>query len=517
MITQHTIFETALYSSATYDNPFWDIDVQVQFIAPSGQQQTIDAYWDGGDSWRVRFSPGEVGTWEWITTCSDAGNNGLHHQEGKFECGAYEGENPLYQHGPLKISADEHSFSYADDTPFFWLADTAWNGVLRATAADWEHYLDVRSQQGFTAIQFVSAHWRGLTRDDLGEVAFVGEDRITLNIPFFHRLDPKVAAINRHGMIASPIMLWTLTQTDPGQILSEAAAIRFCRYLQARWGAYQVVWMVGGDGCYEKDDTVQRWQRIGQAVFGDRHDRLVTMHPCGQTWVKPNFGGEAWFDFVGYQSGHGDSDGELNWLVKGPPAEDWSSEPVMPVINLEPNYETHPSYHTKTIFGDYEVRRASYWSLLVSPPAGVTFGHNAIWVWPDQPEPAENHANIGVVQPWSTALATPGVQSMSYLAQFFEKLPWTQLRPATDVLVAQPGDENPHKFVAVAQTTDHKLTVIYFPRGVTATIVTEKIGTATHASWFNPRAGEWVETDLTTTPEQTLVPPDDEDWLIVIG
>ena len=305
--------------------------------------------------------------------------------------------------------------------------------------------------------------------------------------------------------------------TDPGQVLSEAAAIRFCRYLQARWGAYQVVWMVGGDGCYAKDGTVERWQRIGQAVFGDRHDRLATMHPCGQTWVKPEFGGEPWFDFVGYQSGHGDSDEHLNWLVQGPPAQDWASEPVMPVINLEPNYETHPSYHGGGVFEAYEVRRASYWSLLVSPPAGVTFGHNAIWVWPSKPEPAENHNNIGIVQPWSTALATAGVRSMSILGQFFAKIPWWQLRPAQQILVAQPGAENPQHFVAAAQTADQKLTVIYLPRGVPATVVTEKLGEATNASWFNPRAGEWTKLHLTTMAEQTLVPPDDEDWLIVIG
>lgn len=516
MIARYTVFEAPFYSTLNYDNPFWDVDVRVTFTAPSGAAQTIDAFWDGEDVWRVRFSPDEVGTWEWATS-SDADNSGLHGQRGAFECVDYTGDNPLYRHGPLKVADDQHHLSYADDTPFFWLADTAWNGVLRAQAGDWDTYLTRRREQGFTVIQFVSTHWRGLTKDDLGELAFTGDDRIVLNAAFFHRLDSKVAAINAHGLIASPIMLWTLTETDPGQILSEAAAIRFCRYLQARWGAYQVVWMVGGDGCYQRSGQVAHYQHVGRAVFGDRHDRLVTMHPCGQNWVKAEFGSEDWFDFIGYQSGHGDSDEHLTWLVEGPPATDWASDPVLPVINLEPNYETHPSYHTDTVFGAYEVRRASYWSLLVSPTAGVTYGINSIWVWPDTPQPAENHKNVGIVQPWHTGVDTPGVESMAALRLFFESLAWWQLRPAPDVLAAQPGVDNPRDFIAAAQTADGQQTVVYLPTGQRVTLVTAKLNGANSARWFDPRNGGWLTATLADSPEQTLTPPDAQDWLLLIG
>ncbi len=516
MIAQYTLFEAAFTSTSAYENPFWDVDQRLRFTAPSGRQQTIDAYWDDGDVWRVRFSPDETGTWTWVTTCSDHNNSGLHGQQGTFECTAYEGANSLYQNGPLKVSADGHSLAYADDTPFFWLADTAWNGVLRAKAEDWQRYLTRRREQGFTVIQFVSTHWRGLTRDDLGELAFTGDDRIVLNVPFFQRLDPKVAAINAHGLIASPIMLWTLTDTDPGQVISETACIRFVRYLQARWGAYQVVWMVGGDGCYERSGLVEKFQHIGRAVFEDRHDRLATLHPCGQVWIKEDFGGETWFDFIGYQSGHGDSNEHLRWLVEGPPVSDWNSDPVIPVINLEPNYETHPSYHSKTVFGAYEVRRASYWSLLVSPTAGVTYGHNAIWVWPsEKPEPAENHNNIGLVQPWYTALDTPALESMAVLHRFFDALPWWRLRPAQGVLVVQPGSDDPRRFIAAAQTSDGQQTVIYLPEGESITVYTNQLNQPTHARWHDPRSGTWHDAVLTTLPEQTFVPPDEQDWLLV--
>jgi len=38
---------------------------------------------------------------------------------------------------------------HADGTPFFWLADTAWNGALLSTAGDWKRYLDDRATKHF--------------------------------------------------------------------------------------------------------------------------------------------------------------------------------------------------------------------------------------------------------------------------------------------------------------------------------------------------------------------------------
>jgi hypothetical protein len=507
MIDQWTVFEAELHSSALYDNPFWDVDLQVRFSGPNGEQQVVDAFWDGGMIWRVRFSPTATGIWRWESVCSDTANSGLHGRSGMFECTVYDGSNALYRRGPLKRSASRKHFIYADDTPFFWLADTAWNGVLLSQPDDWETYLAARQRQGFTVIQFVTTQWRGSTQGDaLGEPAFTGTDRIGINPAFFQRADPKVAAINAHGLIAAPVMLWTLTDIDPGQTLSEAAAIRLARYEQARWGAYQVVWLLGGDGCYERSGLIDKFKAIGRAVFADRHDRLVTLHPCGVTWVGEQFRTEPWFDFIGYQSGHGDSAEDVDWLVQGPPARNWSQQPILPVINLEPNYEGHPAYHSKQHFTDYHVRRAAYWSLLVSPPAGVTYGNNEIWVWRAEPGPAENHPNIGTVQPWHAGLEMAGIDSMTVLRRFFAHVRWPELEPAPELLAHQPGAADPNQFIAAAHTTDGTLAVLYLPTGGTVTLNRA----FQRMRWFDPRTGAWLDA-------HGLTAPDHQDWLLVLS
>jgi hypothetical protein len=515
-IPRWTVFETALESTHRYTNPFWDVTVEVRLTAPSGREQTVDAFWDGVGTWRVRYCPDELGEWHWASRCSHIADSGLHAQHGRFHCVPYTGNNPLYQNGPLRLSEDRRHFVHTNGKPFFWLGDTAWNGVLRSTKADWHHYLQTRHQQSFTAIQFVGTQWRGCSRDPLGETAFGCTDRIRLSPQFFQRLDPKVAAINAHGLVAAPVLLWALQNDDPGQALSEVAAIRLVRYLVARWGAYSVVWILGGDGDY-KGERSARWKRIGNAVWGQRHDRLVTMHPCGQQWVGDEFRGEPWFDFVSYQSGHGDASDHLHWLVAGPPASEWDREPALPVINLEPNYELHPAYHSRKPFTDWEVRRAAYWSLLIAPAAGVTFGHNAIWVWAQEPEVPDGHTAIGTVPPWRAGLDTPGVRSMAVLRRFFDALPWWDLRPGPELLAEQPGQRDPHRFIAAAMLNDGSLAAVYLPQGGDLQLRTALLRLPALARWFNPRTAEWTAAGQVNQAVHTFVTPDAGDWILCIG
>lgn len=519
-VPRWTVAEATLESARDYANPLQDLTVRARVTAPSGAEQAVDAFWDGGRTWRLRFCPDEPGDWRWRSESSETRDDRLHGREGAVRCVPYGGDNPLYRHGPPRVAADGRHFAHADGEPFFWLGDTAWNGPLRAREEDWARYLAARREQHFSVIQFVSTPWRGCTAEQAGGAAFTGAERIAVRPEFFRRLDARVDAINAHGLVAAPIVLWAIGPSDPGQALGEPDAILLARYIVARWGAHHVAWMLAGDGKYG-GERAERWRRIGRAVFGERHDRPVTMHPGGQQWVGAEFRDEPWFDFLGYQSGHGSSPEHLAWLVTGPPATDWTVAPPLPIVNLEPNYETHLSYHIDRRFTDAEVRRAAYWSLLVSPPAGVTFGHNAIWVWPEREEVPEGHQKLGPVEPWHTGLETPGTRSMAILRRFFDSLPapWWTLRPAPDLLTEQPGDGDPERFVAVARTADGALAVCYLPRGGDVGIrITPPAGAgAVLARWFDPRAGAWTDAGTVAPGSHGFTAPAGGDWLLCLG
>jgi hypothetical protein len=471
------------------------------------------AFWDGGVTWRVRFSPAQEGEWRWRSYCQDGPVAGFTPDTGEFTCTSYHGENPFYRHGPLQLSADRRHLVHRDGTPFFWLADTAWNGVIRGDDAKWEEYLALRAQQGFSVIQYVSGSWRGDALDELGEASYIGQDPIQINAAYFQRIDRRAAMINAFGLLAAPVVLWSLLPTDPGYLLSEADATRLAEYIIARYGAYQLVWLLGGDGNYQ-EIGVERWKRIGRHLFGERHDRLVALHPCGQNWVGEEFRGEPWYDIIGYQSGHGDLLEHIEWLVKGPPAVEWQQEPALPVINMEPNYENAVGYHHHTLYDDFHVRRAVYWSLLVSPTAGVTYGHDAIWNWNAETGPSEGHGNWhnGAVPPWHTGLQTEGIRSMSVMRDLMERLDWTQLAPCPEVLAQQPGDDNIQCFIAAAKTPEGRM-VVYAPCGGTVTFTVDA-PIPQPVNVVDPRSGEVHPAQV---KQGVISLPDQRDWLAVCG
>jgi len=416
----------------------------------------------------------------------------------------------------LSLSPDR-THLLREGQPFFWLADTAWNGLCRATEADWAVYLAARAAQGFTVIQFVCTHWRAYAE----EPAFTLDGGLRMNEAFFARRDRLVQMIREHGLVPAPVLLWACTEHDPGWYLSEADAVTVARYIKDRWGGEDTVYFLGGDGNY-RGEKAAKWRRIGRAVFADDPGAIVTMHPGGQQWVVEEFRHEPWFGFHGYQSGHGDSEANLRWLLNGPPGVGTVEPPpyrllppVHPVINLEPNYELHPAYQSQQLFTDVHVRRAAYWSLLVTPPAGVTYGSNAIWPWATRPEAPLGHEGLGVAPPWHEGLDTPGVRSMTVLRRLFDSLPWWRLRPAPHLLAEQPGLDDPARHVMAAATNDIALAVIYTPTGATLRL---NLPDARAGEWFNPRTGESCPTGRGTSPRPAdrLTTPDESDWVLVL-
>ena len=497
------VFELVLTSRCPCDDPTWDVDVLATFTGPSGRQIRVRGFWDGGSTWRVRFSPDEVGAWFWRTECGDESLCA----SGELTCTPYEGDNPLYVHGPLRIAESKTYLEHADGTPFFWLGDTAWNGVIRGDDANWDRFLRTRREQQFNVVQFVCCQWRGDAVDEFREAGSTEESPIQINPAFFQRLDHRVARINEEGMLGAPVALWALLESDIGRKLPEKDAIRLASYIVARYDAYQVAWLLGGDGHYQ-NMGVDRWKNIGRAVFEVGHNRLVTLHPCGLNWVGEEFRGEAWYDFIGYQSGHVDKESDLEWTANGPMAENWAREPRKPIINLEPNYEWAKGYAYKTLFTDYHVRRGAYWSLLAAPVAGLTYGHDSIWNWNLETGPSEGHGNWSnrVVWPWYTGLETSGTCSMTVMRGIMERLPWTTLAPAPELVTEQ--SEDPKAFVAVAKTEDGTV-VIYTPLG--GPLPVDLAALPKPARRVDPRTGaaEILEGELGCS--------EGTDWLFVCG
>jgi len=516
VVERWTRFEDTLTSSKGYDNPVQEVKVKVEFTSPSGDKRELLAFWDGDRVWRVRFSPDEPGKWTYKTFCSDKNDKGLHNQTGAFQCGEYKGNLPLFRHGELRLSDNRRYIEHADGTAFFWLADTVWCGPALSSLGDWRIFLKDRVDKEFTAIQFVMTQWRMTKTDADGNPTFTGKDKVAVNPAYFQRLDNYVDAINDAGLVAVPVLLWAIRGNDnPGYYLPEEQKIVLAEYMIARYGAHQVIWFLGGDGDYS-GDKAETWKRVGRAVFHKDQRRLATMHPRGRSWVVEGFRNEPWFSFVGYQSGHGDDEKTFRWLNQGPPGTEWNNKPNLPVINIEPNYEAHNGYTYRKVHTDHAVRRAAYWSLLVSPPAGVTYGGQGIWGWHTKVQAPADHISTGLGSPWHIAKDLPGAFSMKYLHRFFKSVDWWTLVPAPEMLTEQPGKKDASKFIAAAKSKAANLLVVYLPEGGPVTLKTDSLRKGLIARWYHPRTGGWLDAGKIEKSPQTFKTADRNDWVLLI-
>ncbi|MBI5385812.1 MAG: DUF4038 domain-containing protein [Verrucomicrobia bacterium] len=515
-------FEQSFQSSAAYDNPVQKAALTVTFTPPKGDPIKVPGFWDGGPTWRVRFAPNQTGAWSFTTTCSDAANTGLHQQSGSFTCVEAKGATRFEQHGPVRVSADGFYLQHDDGTPFFFLSDTAWNGALLSTEADWSLYLKERSRQKFSAVQWVATPWRAAPDGDLDkQLAFTGKEKIEINPKFFQRLDAKADAVSKAGLLNVPVLLWAIGSgknpaVNPGWSLPEDQAILLARYMVARWQANAVVWILPGDGHYFGTEG-DKWKRIGRAVFGDIAHAPVSLHPQGRHWNWPEFQGEQWLNLIGYQSGHGDSDDHLRWLTEGPVTKDWKNPPHRPFINLEPPYEGHLGYQSKKPISADLTRRTIYWSLLNAPTAGVSYGGHGVWGWDDGTKPPTDHAGAGIPLPWQKALTMPAAEQMTNLVAFFTAIDFAQLRPKPECIVNNPGAQNPRKYIAAAGTVKNDVLLVYVPEDRTVEVLLESLPPSPEVRWWNPRTGEKSAAVGVVTEKTCQFPtPAEGDWVLVM-
>ena len=253
-------FEQAFKSSMVYSNALQDASLTVLFTSPLGDTSEADGFWDGGRTWRVRFSPDQPGLWKFKTTCSDTANFGLHNQTGEFLCSAATGLTRFHKHGQVRVARDQRHLEHMDGTPFFWLADTVWTGARAAEPKDWDFYVGTRARQRFTVAQ-----WAVGPGDDVKmQPAYSGfPERIAINPDFFKRLDAKLGTLSQAGILSAIVPLLELqSQKNAATLLPDDQAELLVRYVVARWGADPVAWLLA----FESDTSaknVGRWKRIG--------------------------------------------------------------------------------------------------------------------------------------------------------------------------------------------------------------------------------------------------------------
>ncbi len=482
-------FEQTFKSSFSYLNALQDATLTVVFTSPSGDTRSADGFWDGGKTWRVRFSPDQLGRWTFHSLCSDRANRGLHDQTGEFVCIATTGQSRFDLHGPVGLARDNRHFEHADGTPFFWLADTVWNGARISEAKDWEFYARTRAAQ-----QFSVAQWAVAPGPDVkGEFALTrSREVVAINPGVFQRLDSKLDALARSGILSAVAPLLDLASDQPAHTpMTDDQAALFVRYVIARWGAAPVVWVLAFPGESQARNT-ENWKRIGRAGFARSTHAPVLLETGGEPRLLDEFRDEAWVSAFGCQPVTDFTDDDLRLTFAGPVAKVWSMQPTRPIVLSAPS-ENAVGLQSKKRFRADSVRQAMYWSQLLASPAGVSYGAQGVMDWDTtgggnrSAGKEERQADLPM---WQKALFMPAAKQMSVLASFVHSMDFWRLRPSPQLVAEQQGTATPHRHVAAAATESKDLVVVYVPEDRSVELMLEALQPSPDITWFNPRTGQ---------------------------
>jgi hypothetical protein len=468
----------------------------------------VDGFWDGAKTWRVRFTPNQVGQWTFRTICSDPTNKGLHLRPGRFLCTPSIGENPFGLHGPVHVARDRKHLEHADGKPFFWLADCVWDGAVFSEKKEWEIYAGTRARQKFNVAQ-----WAAITDPAGSQLAFSGpKSQIIVHPEYFKRLDAKVETLSRAGIMSA---IAPLPDQPSDSLLPDDQAALLLRYMIARWGAEPVAWVLPLDYAARTNNSV-RWKRVGQAVFGDVPHAPVVLLAGHHASLLDDFRDQYWIDVFAFQPVSDITDEALKSAFAAPWISEWQKQPSRPIIPCIP-FENSVSASTGKHLTADDVRRAAYWGLLIVPPAGMAYGATGV---SDCDTTTDSPPRVGKPRPlamWQKVLFLPGAKQVAHLKDWMDSFEFWRLQPDSRIVAGQPGAQAPHLFIAAAASVERDLVASYIPDGKSLEILAGSLPESPATTWLNPRNGKRSQAVAVVGDATYQFPtPGPDDWLLLI-
>lgn len=500
-----------LTTTKNYISPFEDVDVFGVFKGPQGEVIKLLAFWDGDNTWILRFAPVSVGTWTFNIESTDTENIDFS-GEGTVECVPYTGELDMYKHGFLKVSEDRDYLEHADGTPFFWLGDTHWTFVTeeRLDESNCPKYqsqfkacVDKRVAQKFTVYQcnFRDGKVDGFFGRNINLMQETDHGFVP-NIEEFHKnVDPKMAYLADAGLYIAVGYAWAFDMEPNGL----ERYLKFAKYTAARYGAYPVAWTLAGElpgylGDLQKNADL--WNEVAkEAEKWNVYNNLQSAHlACSRPFPKI-YENESWFDFAMSQAGHGDFSLDQKMYIEF--KEMYKGHPV---LESEATYEGATSNeYTSRVIPAQMMRRLAY-LIMQNGGCGYTYGCNGVWE-------LQWEAGVGGIgwgdMAWWDGLELPGADQLTYFRDFYEDVNWSTLKPlADDVAVTKCFFMETDTRTKISFTGNKDLTTVVGYMSETSMREFEIHGVTAKAYklWFmDPGTGERIVNDQLLYPENGVI------------
>lgn len=514
-------YEIRFVAKNTYENPYVDsmpyngeallkVKITGASGACAGMSYTMEGFWDGNwdarNTFRIRFAPPATGVWNYESFSSDPGMNG---KKGEITCTDWTDqekiENPT-RRGQIQVCREGarpgRYFEYADGTPFLWIADI-WSYWTKKgiNFSSFQDLVRDRVKKGFTVgMMRFSSNRRGVPLDESCDHIDNNEMR---------RIDGMIAYANQQGLTVWVLHWWG------GKYIKDFSVEkmrRFNRYLIARLGAYNVVWVVAGE--YNLDNYggvgIDYWKDYGAYVksLDPYQKRVMSIHHTPPEWSggkeAPQWStgeflhNEKWMDFNQFQVGHAASRQERIPEIS---RFEYSLNPPKPFICTEPWIEFMKQETPADMI------RFGGWSAVLSGAAGHTYGAGGVWIAhvPEAPSSVFSYD----FDWYYKALDYPGGKGISIMTRFLKAIDWWKLEPSQKLI-----DENKDNFCSAIPGKEY---IIFLRHGgsvkVNLSNGSEKDKFNIH--WFNPRTGIDKSSGNTAGGgSRSFTAPDSFDWVL---
>lgn len=415
---------------------------------------------------------------------------------------------------PTKISPNGHFLRRADETPFFYLADTAWELFHRCSRDEAETYLQKRAAQGFTVIQaVVLAELDGLNFPNAqGHVPLQNNDPTRPIEAYFEDVDFVVRRANQLGLTIALLPTWgdkwnRAWGVGP-EVFTPQNARQFGSFLAKRCRDDAIIWVLGGDRKIESAEQRAIIDAMSQGLReGDGGAHLQTFHPVGGHGSREQCPDASWLDFDMWQSGHDRNKNNYDLI-----AQDYNPTPPRPVLDAEPGYENHPaSFDPENGYLDaYDCRKSLWWALLAGA-CGHSYGCHDIWQMWQPGRAAVSWARTS----WKEALDFPGAQQMQHAKNLLLSRPY-ETRVPDQTLVTDNGTGTRRN--AAARDENGRYAFIYIPMQGEVKLDLSSLATPhLNASWFDPRNGtSQCIGNIARDTSVLQTPVGGPDWVLVL-
>jgi hypothetical protein len=434
------VFEQTFESQKSYADPFNDLDVDVIF-SKDAQNWRVPTFWRGGSKWTVRFAAPTPGEYTYHLESTDKSNPDLNGHEASVRIAGYSGASALRQHGMLRVSRDKRHFEQADGTPFYWLGDTWWTGL--SDRLPWDGFQKLtanRKSKGFTVVQIVAGLVPSNEEQAPVDPGFHNEggavwdpDFKRINPGYFDVADRRIQLLVDAGIAPAIVGAWHQALGQMGVAKME----KHWRYIIARYGAYPVFWVVGGEVFDPPAEIGNKaagivldgkltdlrspgWSDVARYIRAtDPYHHPVTVHEIPPPFDIP-LKDESLTDFDLFQPSH------MGWpsiAVEVALVDMCRSRTSVtkPEVVGEIGYEGIGATHLE------DFQRVAFWLAMLNGAAGFTYGSNPVFEAYTADKPFQRSKYTLLT--WEEGMDLPGSYEISLGAKLLQQYPWWQFEP----------------------------------------------------------------------------------------